>query len=60
MTISTGVFGIPAVTEQHPVHTALVVEIRAEASAPAFTHRVRPRVQRLRSGLGSDPGEPIP
>lgn len=52
-TVSTGVFGRPR-TRYQPVAPELVVEVEAEASVASFTHRLRPRVHRLRLDLHAD------
>ncbi|WP_158894402.1 hypothetical protein [Amycolatopsis anabasis] len=53
--VSTGVFGRGR-TEFQPVLPELVVE--AEASVESFTHRLRPRVHRVRLDLAADDLDP--
>ncbi len=51
--VSAGVFGRGR-TEFQPVLPELVVEAEAEASVESFTHRLRPRVHRVRLDLATD------
>jgi ATP-dependent DNA ligase len=49
--VSTGIFGQHGHTEYRPTVPELVVEVEAEGAVVEFTHRLRPRVHRMRSDL---------